>query len=145
MGEQTKIRRNRTLQAGIPTFSLTARHTRRRNDEIGQQAPLRSLPEDMQPVADLHFLEVAKIGVELFQRLIVRLVLGVGQFNWQDTQLTAASLGMFSVSIFAFSLVPFLLRLFFSFQDVKTPTVIGLIYMVLTVLSLFLFVWLFSS
>ncbi len=70
------VTRNRSLQAGIPTFALAARYTRQRHDEIGQQPPLGCLPEDMQPVSDLHFLEVAEIGVELFQRRLVSLALG---------------------------------------------------------------------
>lgn len=75
---------------------------------------------------------------------IVRLILGTGQFGWQETQLTAASLEVFSLGIFAFTLAPLLLRLFFSFQDVKTPTVIGLVYMILTVAASFFFVWALS-
>lgn len=78
----------------------------------------------------------------LFRVEIVRLILGTGKFGWQEIQLTASSLGLFSLGIFALTLAPFLLRLFFSFQDVKTPTVIGLVYMALTVIVSFLSVWL---
>jgi len=76
----------------------------------------------------------------LFRLEIVQLILGTGQFGWPEVQLTSASLGLFSLGIFALTLVPFLLKLFFSLQDVKTPTIIGLIYMILTGVASFLFV-----
>ncbi len=78
----------------------------------------------------------------LFRVEIVQLILGTGRFGWHEIQLTAASLGLFSLGIFALTLTPFLLRLFFSLQDVKTPTIVGLIYMALTIVTSFLFVWL---
>ena len=59
---------------------------------------------------------------------IVRLVLGTlgKEFDWVATRLTAASLGIFSISILASALIPFLSRAFFSFQNTKTPTFIAL-------------------
>ena len=75
---------------------------------------------------------------------IVQLILGTGRFGWPEVQLTSASLGLFSLGIFALTLTPLLLRSFFSLQDVKTPTIIGLIYMVLTIVTSLLFVWLLA-
>jgi len=69
----------------------------------------------------------ASILIFLLRAQIVRLVLGTGRFGWNDTRLTAASLGLFAFSIFASTLIPFLIRIFFSFQDSKTPTLIALI------------------
>jgi putative peptidoglycan lipid II flippase len=80
----------------------------------------------------------------LFRVEIVQLILGVGRFGWPEVQLTSASLGLFSLGIFALTLAPFLLRLFFSLQDVRIPTIIGLIYMVLTIVTSLLFVWLLA-
>ncbi len=80
----------------------------------------------------------------LLRTQIVRLILGTGEFGWWETKLTAASLGLFSLGIFAFALVPFLLRAFFSLQDVKTPTIIGLFYILLNLALCLSFVWLFS-
>ena len=73
---------------------------------------------------------------------IVRVVLGTGEFGWLETRLTAASLGIFCLSIFAASLVPFLARVFYSFQDTRTPVMISLISMALNVGLCFLFVFL---
>ncbi len=82
------------------------------------------------------------LAIFLLRNQIVELILGAGQFGPEETQLTSASLGFFCFGIFAFALTPLLLRAFFSVQEVKTPTVIGLIYMVLTVALSFFFVWL---
>lgn len=80
----------------------------------------------------------------LLRAQIVRLILGTGQFGWADTRLTAASLGIFCIGIFAASLVPFLARVFYSFQNTKTPVAISLASMGLNVCLSFLFVHLLS-
>ena len=82
--------------------------------------------------------------VFLLRAQLVRLILGTGQFGWQDTRLTAACLGLFCFGIFAFSAVPFLSRVFYSFQDTKTPVIISLVTIALNVSLCFLFVWLLS-
>jgi putative peptidoglycan lipid II flippase len=63
----------------------------------------------------------------LLRAQIVRLVLGSGKFSWEDTQLTAAALGLFSVSIIFQSLSPLFLRGFYAVQNTKTPFVISII------------------
>ncbi len=79
-------------------------------------------------VRQVFFLIIpASILIFLFRAQIVRLILGTGRFGWDDTRLTAASLGLFTLSIFASTLIPILIRAFFSFQDAKTPTVVALI------------------
>jgi len=70
----------------------------------------------------------------------VRLVLGTGEFGWQDTRLTAASLGLFSLGILAASLVPLLARTFYSFQDTRTPVLIGVATVIINIALSFLFV-----
>ena len=77
----------------------------------------------------------------LLREQIVRIVLGTGQFGLQDTQLTAASLGLFSLGIFAAAFIPFLARMFFSFQDTKTPAIIGIVSMFLNVFLALFLVW----
>ena len=80
----------------------------------------------------------------LLRAQIIRLVLGTGQFNWQDTRLTAASLGLFCLGIFAAACIPFLARVFYSFQNTKIPVAISFASMALNVALAFLFVWLLS-
>jgi putative peptidoglycan lipid II flippase len=62
------------------------------------------------------------ILIILFREQIVGLILKTGQFGLVETKLTAVCLGIFSISIFAQSLIPLLSRVFFSLQDTKTPT-----------------------
>ncbi len=62
---------------------------------------------------------------------LVRLVLGTGEFGWLEIRLTAASLGIFCLAIFASGFFPFLARVFYSFQDTKTPVVIGIASMII--------------
>jgi len=75
----------------------------------------------------------------------VRLVLGAGQFSRTDIELTAASVGIFAFSIFTFTLIPLLTRAFFSFQDTKTPVMIGIASIILNVVLCFLLVGFLES
>lgn len=87
----------------------------------------------------LFFIIPVSIAVLLLRAQIVRLVYGAGQFDWEDTILTAETLGMFALSMFAQALIPLLARSFFAKQDTKTPVVISAIGMVLnTALALVL-------
>jgi putative peptidoglycan lipid II flippase len=57
----------------------------------------------------------------------VRVVLGTGKFNWNDTILTFQTLGLLAFSLFAQSLLPLLTRAFYALQNTKTPLYIGLV------------------
>ena len=57
----------------------------------------------------------------------VRLILGAGVFTWRDTILTAETLGWFSLSLFAQSLIPIFARAFYATQDTKTPVKIAVL------------------
>ncbi len=52
-----------------PSRPAGPRRARDRHQRIDPRPPRRRCAENMQPVADLHFLEVAEIGVERLQRL----------------------------------------------------------------------------
>ncbi len=86
----------------------------------------------------------ASIIMFLLRAQIVRLVLGTDLYGWRETQLTAASLGIFAFSFFAAALVQILVRAFFSFQDTKTPVIASLVAMGSSIALSFFFVWLFS-
>jgi len=81
----------------------------------------------------------------LLRAQIVRIILGTGQFSWQDTRLTAACLGIFSLSIFAQSLIPLFARAFYALQDTRTPVKIGILSIVFNIVFSIFFVWLLSS
>lgn len=69
----------------------------------------------------LFFIIPISCLIILLRAQIVRLVLGVGKFDWEDTYLTAQSLGLFSLAIFAQALIHLLARTFYSLSDTKTP------------------------
>ncbi len=80
----------------------------------------------------------------LLRGQLVRIFLGTGKFSWTDTRLTAACLGVFVIGIFAFCLIPFLARIFYSLQDTKTPLAASLITLPVAAGFSFLFVHFFS-
>jgi putative peptidoglycan lipid II flippase len=69
----------------------------------------------------LYFVLPLSLFFIIFRAEIVRIVLGTGAFNWEDTILTFTVLGWLSVSLFAQSLIPLFVRTFFALQDTKTP------------------------
>ncbi len=58
---------------------------------------------------------------------IVRVILGTGRFDWQDTILTLETLAYFSLGLFAEALILLFLRGFFAWEDTRTPFLIGLL------------------
>ncbi len=78
----------------------------------------------------------------LLRAQIVRIILGTGEFGWWETRLTAASLGIFCLAIFAVALTPLISRAFFSLQDTKTPAIIAMLSSAVNIALCFLFVFL---
>ncbi|MCX6793973.1 MAG: murein biosynthesis integral membrane protein MurJ [Candidatus Gottesmanbacteria bacterium] len=69
---------------------------------------------------------------------VVRLVFGASRFDWEATVLTGMTLSMFSLSIFAQSIVNVLARGFYALYDTKTPVKISVVSILTnTLLSLF--------
>ncbi len=73
----------------------------------------------------LYLVIPATVLLVLLRAQAVRLVLGTGQFNWEDTVATIDVLGMFSLGIFAQALSPILARAFFALEDAVTPLVVA--------------------
>lgn len=69
----------------------------------------------------LYLIIPATVLILCLRAQIVRLILGAGVFTWRDTVLTAQTLGWFSLSLFAQSLIPIFARAFYAVQDTKTP------------------------
>ena len=76
---------------------------------------------------------------------IVRVILGSGSFNWQDTRLTAACLALFTISLFAQSLEMLFIRSYYAAGKTRKPLLINLAGSVVTILSPFLLLKLFAS
>ncbi|MDD4996156.1 MAG: murein biosynthesis integral membrane protein MurJ [Patescibacteria group bacterium] len=70
---------------------------------------------------------------------IVRLILGAGVFTWRDTILTAQTLGWFSVSLFAQSLIPVFARAFYATQDTKTPVKAAMVSFFINIIACLIF------
>lgn len=80
----------------------------------------------------------------LLRAQIVRIILGSGEFGWRDTRLTAASLGILALGIFSLSLIPLILRSFFSLQNTKIPVMVGIATVAFNIFFAFYFIYILS-
>lgn len=76
---------------------------------------------------------------------IVRVVLGSGSFDWNDTRLTAACLAVFVISLFAQSLQLLLVRAYYAAGKTSKPLFINLIGAVVTMASPFILINIFQK
>jgi putative peptidoglycan lipid II flippase len=74
----------------------------------------------------LFFIVPATVILLTLRAQIVRVILGSGQFGWDDTIRTINTIGFFSISLFAQASIPLLVRIFYARQNSKTPFYIGL-------------------
>lgn len=92
-------------------------------------------------VFSLHFRRILfliipiSVLILLLRAQLVRVILGSGQFDWQDTYYTAQTLGWFVISLFAQSLIPMLARTFYALEDTKTPVIISLVTIAVNILG----------
>ncbi len=73
----------------------------------------------------LFFIIPSTVLLLALRAQIIRVILGTGKFDWQDTILTINTLGFFAISLFAQALIPLLIRVFYARRDSKTPFIIG--------------------
>lgn len=85
------------------------------------------------------------VMIVLLRAHIVRILLGAGEFSWNDTRLTAAVLAIFSVSILCQSLTPILLRAFYAIGNTRLPFIVSLFTAAFTAISAPFFMTLFTS
>lgn len=76
---------------------------------------------------------------------VVRIILGTGAFDWNDTRLTAAVFGMFLISLVAQAVNLVLVRGFYAAGNTRTPLIVTTISTMGTVLLASLLFALFSS
>ncbi len=74
----------------------------------------------------LFFVVPLSVFMIIFRAQVVRVILGTGQFDWEDTILTFEVLKFLAISLFAQSLIPLFARAFFAMQDTRTPLYIAL-------------------
>lgn len=75
----------------------------------------------------LFFVLPLSIFMIIFRAQFVRVILGAGHFDWEDTILTFEVLKFLAISLFAQSLIPLFSRAFFALQNTKTPLYISLV------------------
>lgn len=81
----------------------------------------------------LYFIIPTMMLYWLLRAQIVRLVLGSGQFSWEDTRFTVSVLAFFTFGMAAQAIIPLLARSFYALQDTKTPFITSLIALVINV------------
>lgn len=69
----------------------------------------------------------------LLRAQFVRIILGYGFFGWSDTKTAAATLGFFALSIIAQGLIPLFARTFYAMHNTKTPMIISVISILISV------------
>jgi len=89
----------------------------------------------------MFFVFPVSVVIYLLRAQIVRVILGSGQFDWLDTRLTAAALGLFMVGLWAQSLYPLLLRAFYALHNTWTPLKLGLISIMTSLMALAVSWW----
>jgi putative peptidoglycan lipid II flippase len=76
---------------------------------------------------------------------IVRVILGSGNFNWNDTRLTAACLALFVLSLVAQSLKLLFVRGYYASGNTRKPLLINVASSLLTIILPFVFIQLFNN
>ncbi len=93
----------------------------------------------------VYLIAPASILAFILRAHLVRIILGAGHFDWVDTRLTAACLGIFSLSVFAQSLVTLISRSFAAWHDTRTPAWASLGTLGLNVVFALLFIYLLGE
>jgi putative peptidoglycan lipid II flippase len=75
----------------------------------------------------LFFILPTSVLLIILRAQIVRIILGSGHFNWEDTTLTFQVLGILAISLFAQSLIQLFSRAFFALQNTRTPLLVAFI------------------
>ena len=88
----------------------------------------------------LFFVIPISILIYVLRAQIVRVVLGAGNFDWEDTILTFTTLGYLTASLFAQALIPLLARSFYAIQNTKTPFYVALFSEAVNILLVFLLI-----
>lgn len=92
----------------------------------------------------VYFILPLSLLLFIFRDFAVRIILKVGKFGVIDTHLTASCLGMFTLGLFAQSLVLLLAKAFYATQDTKTPAIASVLTTLVNVPLAFSLVHFFS-
>ncbi len=75
----------------------------------------------------LFFVIPVSVFLVVLRAQTVRVLLGSGKFNWDNTIFTYQTLGLLALSLFAQSLLPLLTRAFYALQNTRTPLYIAIV------------------
>jgi len=78
----------------------------------------------------------------LLRAQVVRVILGVGKFDWADTKLTTACLGILALNLIAQALILFLSKTFYAAHNTKISAVISGLTVAFNIILSLLLVWL---
>jgi len=121
--------------AALPILSALSAEKKSKDFVAAVSATFRQILFFILPISALLYVLRAQI---------VRVILGSGSFNWYDTRLTAACLGIFCLGLFAQGAFPLIIRAFYALHNTKTPFYIGVFSMAINVLALLFFRWLYG-
>lgn len=88
----------------------------------------------------LFFVLPTSVALLVLRAQFVRVILGAGEFNWEDTILTYQCLGIFALSLFAQSVIPLLARSFYALHNTRTPFYIALVSELVNIVSVVLLI-----
>ncbi|MEI6627352.1 MAG: murein biosynthesis integral membrane protein MurJ, partial [bacterium] len=94
--------------AALPTLSLLAAEKKHNEFVSTISATMRQIIFLIVPIS---------IWLYVLRAQVVRVILGAGNFTWQDTRLTAAALALFALSLFAQSIIPLIIRAFYALKN----------------------------
>lgn len=92
----------------------------------------------------LYFILPSSLLLFIFRNIIVEIILKVGKFGLIDSRLTSACLGLFSLGLFAQSLVLLLAKVFYALHDTKTPALASVLTMIVNIPLMLFFIYLLS-
>ena len=117
--------------AVFPTLSAYAA----RNE---QKEFIRAFSRTLRQV--LFFVIPLSVFLIVLRAQTVRVILGTGKFNWDNTIMTFQVLGLLTIGLFAQSLLPLLTRAFYALQNTKTPLKITIVSEAVLLLGVILFI-----
>ncbi len=83
----------------------------------------------------LFFILPVSVVLIVLKIPVVRLIYGAGKFDWQDTVSTAWVLALLSLGMFAQAMNSLLVRAYYALQETRTPVLVGLIAMLVSLFS----------
>lgn len=126
------------------SYSLAAFPTLSRLFNIGQKAEF--LEHIIVATKHIIFWSLPVMALFIVLRAhIVRVILGSGNFNWDDTRLTAACLSLFVFSLMGQCLELLFIRGYYASGNTKKPLIINVISSIITIASPYFLIILFNS